>query len=209
MRADVRQSAFDYNYLLKYLCLRGRDIYGAEFAIPDCDLGVVMQLLAYFLRDEATARRMGMRLNKGILLMGPAGCGKKALMQLMSLFSTGVRKPVIKSCNKVCWEFSHKGLETIANYSTGAISPGTRRPFIYCFHDLGKEARVNYFGASCSVMPEILLRRQDLRMTTHLTTRLTLKELESMYGEYFVNRMLSRFNLVTFDPRSADKRRGH
>lgn len=209
MQAEARKS-FDYNYLLKYLLLRGRDIYGMEFNIPDQDLGVVMQLLAYFLRDEGMARRMGMQLDKGILLSGPAGCGKRALMHLMGLFSTGPLKPVNRSSRKVCWEFSGKGIQVIESYTSGAFTRDALEPVTYCFHDLGREPLVNYFGAACSIMPEILFRRYQLfrrwKMITHVTTRLDINELSAIYGPGLINKVLPMFNLVAFDPRSADKR---
>ncbi len=66
-------------------------------------------LLVYFLRNEQEATRLGLDLNKGILLTGPIGCGKTKLMTLMRLVPAHDRFFVLKACRDISFEFGTKG----------------------------------------------------------------------------------------------------
>lgn len=45
------------------------------FTIAEIDQPVILRLLAYFLKDKIVAKSEGIDLQKGILAMGPIGCG--------------------------------------------------------------------------------------------------------------------------------------
>lgn len=60
-------------------------MYGEKFKIWKEDHDIIYKLLVHFLQDEEEAKRLGIELQKGILLTGPIGCGKTSLMNLMRL----------------------------------------------------------------------------------------------------------------------------
>lgn len=202
---------YDYHYLVQYVSKQGKDLFGRDFAIEDGDLAVVNSLLVYFLRDESVALSAGIDLDKGILLMGPVGCGKTSLLRIMSLLCPAVYKPIFHSCNEIVIDFNIKGFEAIIPYTRASFLPYTTIPRVHCFDDLGLEPRGSYFGTPCNVMVEILLSRYNYfltrRMITHITTNLNTAELETIYGDRLRSRMREMFNLITFDNNSNDKRK--
>ena len=80
-----------------------------------------------------------------------------------------------------------------------------------CFDDLGVEPAGRFYGKDCNVMGEILLSRYELflnhKIRTHATTNLDSDELEERYGSRVKSRMRQLFNLVSFDEKTADKRK--
>ena len=211
MKTKSTISPYDYDHLVAQIMTEGKKIYGNSFIIHPPDLPVIHKLLAYALRDEATAARSGIDLHKGIMLSGRVGCGKTSLMSIMRKLSPETFKPVIKSCREISIEFGKQGYETIARYSANAFHPYSSVPRVYCFDDLGLETTVNYWGDKWNVMVEILLSRYDLfishKMITHVTTNLNGDELEAIYGNRLRSRMRAMFNLIAFDPDTTDKRR--
>ncbi|GAA3945933.1 ATPase [Chitinophaga oryziterrae] len=204
-------SRYDYDALFQHITGDGKRIYGPGFEIPELDRPVVRKLIAYVLHDEVVAQEENIVFHKGVLLTGNVGCGKTSLMHLMRNFSKDSFKPVIKSCQEISIEFSHKGYETITKYTTNAFHPYSCVPRIYCFDDLGLETPVNFWGDKLNVMVRILLSRYDLfishKMLTHVTTNLNGNELEEIYGNRLRSRMREMFNLISFDPDTTDKRK--
>ncbi|MRG46962.1 ATPase [Chitinophaga sp. SYP-B3965] len=193
---------------------RGQKLYGERYAIEDIDRPTILKLLCYFLRDEGVAAHEGIDLGKGLLVTGPIGCGKTAIMHIMCSLCEGLGKPYLVDCRNLSHEFSQKGFEVIGKYSKQAFYRYVGLPFppqTFCFDDLGLETQVNYWGSHCQVMAEILLSRYNLfvsdGMITHVTTNLNTEELEEIYGNRIRSRMRQMFNLVAFHPESRDKRR--
>ncbi|MEI3802731.1 hypothetical protein V7S56_31445 [Chitinophaga sp. CCNWLY40] len=187
-----------------------RKVYGLQFRIDDIDRPVVVKLLAYFLQDESIAAAEGIDLHKGILLMGPIGCGKTSLMTLLRVLAPESYRPQIVSCRDVSFEFGKIGYDAIARYSRNAFFPYSSIPRVHCFDDLGVEQNMSFWGNNCNVMGEILLSRYDLlishKMVTHVTTNLNSQELEDGYGNRLRSRMRVMFNLIAFDSATMDKR---
>jgi DNA replication protein DnaC len=142
------------------------------------------------------------------MLCGPVGCGKSALMLLMSRLTIPENKFVIKSCRQLSFEFMQDGFTVIHRYSR-ASSYSNKAP-IFCFDDFGAETTLKYYGNDCNVMAEILLSRYELFVEhgniTHLTTNLNASELESIYGKRVRSRMRQMFNLISFNTGTKDKR---
>jgi energy-coupling factor transporter ATP-binding protein EcfA2 len=210
-KTNVTTSHFDYHYLLQQVEEKGKDLYRHEFAIDDIDRPVVMKLIAYFLRDPGVAAKENIDLHKGLLLTGPVGCGKTALMRILSNFSLPDHRPFLKSSLDISLEFTDLGTDVILKYSKRAFNPYRRMPQIYCFDDLGFEPLVNYWGNKINLIAQILFTRYNLMhshgMITHAITQLNAAELEVIYGDVLRSRMREMFNLIAFQPASRDKRR--
>lgn len=169
---------------------------------------VIFKLIAYFIRDQEKCFRYGLMLHKGILLTGPVGSGKTALMTLMKLLAAAENKFYVKPCREISFEFIQDGYEVIHRYSKGKLY--NSEPKTICFDDLGTENNLKYFGNECNVMAEIMLSRYDIfiskKITTHITSNLSATEIEAIYGNRVRSRLREMVNLISFDKSTVDKR---
>ncbi|WP_235922010.1 P-loop NTPase family protein [Flavobacterium phycosphaerae] len=202
------QSHFDYSDILIWIEKKGQELYGSHFKIMDSDQPVVYRLIAYFLKDEQTAFRYNLDLNKGIILSGPVGCGKTSLLTIMKHLTPIPHKFSVKPCRDISFEFIKDGYEVIHRYANGKLY--ISEPKIFCFDDLGIENNLKYFGNECNVMAEILLSRYDIyiakRIPTHITTNLSASEIEHHYGIRVRSRLREMMNLISYDKNTKDKR---
>lgn len=213
-RTKAIQTRYDYYALLKLVEKQGQAFYGERYAIEDIDRPPVLKMLAYFLQDEGVAAHVGIDLEKGLMVSGPIGCGKTAIMNIMCALTEGPGKPTIFRCRDLSFEYSQTGYEVVSKYSKQSYHRYSSLPFrpqTICFDDLGLEPQASYWGCHCQIMAEILISRYELfvedGMITHVTTNLNSKELEETYGNRLRSRMRELFNLISFHPDSKDKRR--
>jgi energy-coupling factor transporter ATP-binding protein EcfA2 len=210
MTAKHIHTPYDYDEQLECVAKLGRHIYGKGFTIDEVDKPVINRLLCYFMQDKKRAEEERIDLQKGVLLMGPTGCGKTALMHIMARICYTTDKPVFRSCNEVTIDFNNRGYESINQYTKGSFVPYTGIPCIYCFDDLGLEPPGHHYGSSSNVMAEILLSRYNYfisrKMITHITTNMNSAELEVIYGNRIRSRMREMFNQIIFSNVSKDKR---
>ena len=186
-----------------------------NFTVDATNKPVLEAVLAYFTHDGLSCQELGLQPQKGLLLLGPVGCGKTTTMQLFAksrfqLVATRdiARKflnegsSVLESYGAKSYRVKHSGYGPTLQYD---------QPFVYCFDDLGVEQNAKSYGNGCNVMAEILLDRYDqfLRhcMITHLTTNLNAEEIERLYGDRVRSRLREMFNLICFPPEAVDRRR--
>lgn len=197
----VRQ--YDFRRSCQYLVKIGKEKYGSKFKLHKEDKMILYKLLVYAIRDEEKCERLGLDLDKGILLNGPVGCGKTTLMTLLKAFHDRENQYIMKSTREIASEFHEDGFSVIRKY-------GKRRKII-CLDDLGVEQSMKYFGNECNTIGEILLQRYDLMIAedfvTHATTNLNADELQELYGNRVRSRFRSMFNLIAFDRGVGDKRK--
>ena len=197
-----------FKWCISFLEKRGKELYGEKFRISEEDFEIIFKLIVYFVGDKLNAEKVGIELQKGILLTGPIGCGKTSLMNLMRFVPPLERNHIMKACRDVSFEFIQEGYEVIWRYSR--LSFNNSHPKIYCFDDQGNEQALKYFGNECNVMGEVLLSRYEYftsqKMITHLTTNLSASELESIYGNRVRSRLRQMFNLLVMNNSSKDKR---
>ena len=142
--------------------------------------------------------------NKGLLLRGDIGTGKSTIMQILNrywYFTRGKAKgryPVggfrIDSASFIANSFSMRGKDALElyTYNNGA-------PRMICFDELGREPTpAKYFGTELNVMQYIFQCRYELRheAITHVTTNLTIKEIQTIYGAYIADRINEMFNVL-------------
>ncbi len=199
---------YDLNNCFKFIESQGKTIYGQSFKIHHQDKPVIFKLLIHAIRDEINASKMGIDLNKGILLSGPIGCGKTSIMHLIKPFYYSKEDFKIKTSREVSFEFAKQGYEALQPYTQK--STYQQRLTGYCFDDLGAEQQIKHFGNDCNVMAEILLTRYDQflenKTVTHITTNLSASEIEKLYGNRLRSRFRQMFNLISFNSYSKDKR---
>lgn len=203
---------YSFPACLAWLEHAGKKRYGENFKILTEDHAILLKLLTYAIGDEEGMRKASMHPRKGLLLVGPVGCGKTSLMQLLNNFFPLEKRYTIQSSRGITMSFLHHGFQTIAKYTQSSYQfyASGYRPRVYCFDDIGLERPVRYYGNECNVMAEILLSRYDhfinREMLTHLTTNLSATELENIYGNRLRSRMREMFNLVSFKRDAKDKR---
>ncbi|MFA9391835.1 MAG: ATPase [Prolixibacteraceae bacterium] len=186
---------------------KGREVVGQSFKISKSDHDLLYKLLVYTIGDRENSERLGLCLQKGIMLTGPVGCGKTSIMKLLRYFQAQQERYILKSCREISYEFISKGFDVISKYSTHNLD----HPKTWCFDDLGTEQNLKYYGNECNVMAEILLNRYELFIATgtvtHLTTNLSASEIETYYGNRVRSRMRQMFNLIFFSKDANDKRK--
>lgn len=152
---------------------------------------------------------------KGLLLVGPIGCGKTTLLRL---FMKNPRQNYgVVSTRTVSGRYQSEGHEGLAPYlqaGRGGI----------CFDDLGAEAMsVKHYGSEANPMAEVLLARYDAFQAerlpgdfTHLTSNLPVGTPEdapgmpTLYGSYgrrVVDRIRQMFTLLSFPADAPSQRR--
>jgi len=198
---NIRQ--FDFATCLKYLNHLGKHTYGNSFQVQLTDKETLFKFISYAVGAEEDCNAHGIDLKKGVLLLGPVGCGKTTLMNLINNFVYPHQKYMVKSTRQIASEFHKEGFEVIHRYG--------RREKAFCFDDLGVEQNIKHFGNECNTIGEIILHRYDLHVNygilTHATTNLNAEELEKLYGNRVRSRLRSMFNLISFPMETKDKRK--
>ena len=188
-----------------------------RFAVDEMNQPFIHQLLAYFSANQAECQTLDIDLKKGLLLMGPVGCGKTTLMKLCEdFFHTPFR---IVASRKISQQFVQEGYAVLVRY--GARSYRIKhmgygpivqynQPITYCLDDVGAEPATKHFGNDCNVIAEILQDRYEQftqhRMITHLTTNLNADELAQYYGHRVRSRLREMGNLISFSDQAPDRR---
>ena len=205
------RSHFNYQTIWHFLHNKGMELYGASFSLLPADAETILKLVVWFIQDKDQVEHFQLDLSKGILLLGPVGCGKSCLMNICRFLLASDKRHSIKSCRDVSFEFAREGYDSIQRYTKGSFSPYQGEPKTYCFDDLGSESKVQFYGNDCSVMAEIILSRYEFfhayQMLTHITTNLNSTEIENRYGLRVRSRMRELFNLIAFQSSTPDKRK--
>ncbi|MGB3776025.1 MAG: ATPase [Leeuwenhoekiella sp.] len=201
---DGKKMIYDFEKILIYLDAKGKLLFGKHFKIHDQDRPTLFKLCNYFIRDYKNCEAAHIDLQKGILLLGPIGCGKTTLMKLLRHLVPFQKSYEVIACRNIIFSFNHLGYKTIEDYGSSKF---------FCFDDLGIEMSVKHFGQNCEVMGEILLSRYDLlttnekRFKTHITSNLDADQIEERYGNRVRSRIREMCNVIAFDKNTNDKRR--
>lgn len=194
---------FDFRMCIRYMNHLGRRKYGSQFLLNKEDRDILHKLISYAISSEEQCAFHGLDLKKGILLIGPVGCGKTSLMTLLPEFMYPFQKYPVKNTRDIAAEYHKDGYEVIHKYG--------RREKPICLDDLGVEQTIKHFGNECNTVGEILLQRYDMHVNygviTHATTNLNAEELEKIYGNRVRSRLRSIFNLISFPESASDKRK--
>jgi len=196
------QMLYEFPMVLRFLEYQGKTLFGQNFRLHGADHRLIYKLTNYFIGDTKICEKLGLDLKKGILLIGPAGCGKTALMKLMRYLVPHKPGYAVIPCRNIVFGFSHLGHKIIEDYGNTKS---------YFFDDLGVEPSGKHFTTECNVMGELLISRYELftatGIKTHITTNLTATVLENRYGDRVRSRMREMFNLISFQEGTEDERK--
>lgn len=196
---------WDYETLRNYVIAKN-----PNYIIDDGNRAIFEMLCMYFSGDKAFELD-GMSLDKGIMLFGPIGCGKTSLMKM---FAINTFKPFsVVSCRLIADKYSKEGSDVLYDYShLAACYPQQNfghKELGRCFDDLGTEDSKKNFGNEVNVMQDITYKIYDNELIGffHLTTNLSVDEIESAYGSRIRSRLREMYNVITFDKSSPDRRK--
>lgn len=194
---------------MNYLEVRARELGMAELHV-DVDNQFVLEALCRYFTNDLSFVSMGAQvgekwsLNKGILMQGNVGCGKTTIMKL---FARNKRRCYdYLQCTNVADLFERDGAEALEILSHNRQDVRGAQNFYQetigrCYDDLGVEDIKQHYGNKKNVMAEILFNRYHYgqrvpKDSTHLTTNLTLEEIEARYGSRVYDRLREMFNIV-------------
>lgn len=199
---------YDPKKCFEFIEQQGKQRYNSSFKIESEDISVIYKLLIYAIRDHRSALKLGIDLNKGVLLSGPIGCGKTSIMHLIKPFFYSKYDYKMVTTRYVSFGFAKSGYDSLSPYTLKSTQQN-RLP-TYCFDDLGAEQQIKHFGNDCNVMAEILISRYEHfienNAITHITTNLSASEIEKAYGNRVRSRLRQMFNLIAFEQNTKDKR---
>lgn len=194
---------YDFQKTLVYLRNYAHVHVDPHFKFDKSDIEILKKLFVYSIEDLESCDQFNINPRKGILLIGPVGCGKTSLMKVFNHLAIPSKKFTMRPTRDISIEFIQDGYPVLHKYGKSIKN--------YCFDDLGVEQNMKHFGNECNVMGEILLSRYDLYKTTnlitHATTNLNADELEKIYGNRVRSRLREMFNLVAFPESTKDKRK--
>lgn len=188
-----------YNQFEKY----GKLYTNENFTVFREDADAIHALIGFIWQDPGWLEEYGLERTKGLIIVGPIGCGKSSFLRILR----GSKKEsnfFIISAKAIVNQYLMEGPLVIQRYVNSYQ--------ILCIDDMGEEFEANLYGNPCNVIHEILKGRSERLQfeksgTTHITTRLNLEELRIKYGDDIFSIMVSLFRPILFSSNSIDKRR--
>lgn len=185
------------------------------FEVDKWNVDQIRKLSLYFTEDKKFEEMGdGYSLEKGLMLYGPHGCGKTALIQA---FQVNPRRGFqVRSAVELDGIYQNRGVEGLSefvrwselgerSYTAFRQSEGT-----WCFDDLGHEKdMVSHYGDKLNVMDyllrELYYRRKS--MPFHITTNMGSQKMSERYGFLAGSgRMKEMFNLIWFSKHAPNRR---
>lgn len=166
-------------------------------------------LIAYFATD---GKPESLNKMKGLLFAGGFGVGKTSLLTCFGVNS--FRPFVVKNCKEISAMYAKEGDAAILDkYSQLQDVPSAR--FLgfpqagILFDDFGAEESKKHYGNEANVMQDVLeliYNRRHLIGWFHITTNLSIDEIEAKYGGRVRSRMAEMFNVISYGPDAPDRR---
>lgn len=206
---------FDHQTIFNFAHEKAIELY--EGFVLDNDNISIFELLSYYFSGDTKFEEIGdYSLKKGIMLLGPIGCGKTTILKAFQL-NTFNPYGFVSSRNVANSYSKYNPLKDeespIEKYSKLlAVHPHLNfgnEHIGMCFDDLGTEDVKKNFGNESNVMADIILNRYDnisSKNKTHFTANLTSDQIDEFYGNRVRSRLREMCNVISFDPESADRR---
>ena len=177
------------NYLNTYLSTINQNTE-KPFELFDFNKEIVINICKYFAEDESGPYK----LKKGLLIIGPVGGGKTALMKT---FLNNDKMPFnIKDCREIGDNFLRIGISALDEYLNIH-----NRLSGYCFDDFGWDTGKKIYGNEINPMERILdtIYKSGQFTKCHLTTNLNMEMIEQQYGTRIRDRIREMFNCIVLN----------
>lgn len=177
----------------------------------------VLRFLLYYFNGSQLAEQVfpeaKYKLHKNLLIMGGVGTGKTLLMQVFSEYLHYTNNPRFFHCMSVTQMVNyytiHNNLDryTYNEENSTGFKP---QPFNICLNDIGVQSKT-YFGMDTQLLTNEFLHARNeiwtqLGNTAHLTTNLTIKQLEEKFADGF-GRLVDRFKTYNVLKLTGESRR--
>lgn len=152
---------------------------------------------------------LGLDYNKGFFLYGPLGLGKSMTLLAMRLYMNSVwarhehkrddyrLKAWWKTASELANIYAAEGQPSLIQYTAHDVN--------LVIDEFGREPNpASNYGTKMNVLQFVLQLRYDHRRTsvTHITTNMSLEDIEPKYGDYVADRCKEMFNFIEFSGRS-------
>ncbi|WKN44291.1 hypothetical protein [Tunicatimonas pelagia] len=215
--ADVSGNIQDFDEIYRRFIVSAHQQV-PQFVVDEMNKPIIQKLLAYFSANYSSCQTLNVDPKKGLLLMGPVGCGKTTLMKLCWDF---FNKPFrIMASRKISQQFAQEGYPALFRYGSQSyrikhLGYGPivyyDQPIAYCLDDVGVEPFAKHFGNDCNVIAEVLLDRYEefasRGLITHLTTNLDTQAFTQRYHQRVRSRLREMCNLIAFPTEIPDRRK--
>lgn len=197
---------------LKILFKKTFEFEESKKLIVTKDNAPIYDLIArYFANDESFNKTKITEnipsLEKGLLLIGGVGCGKTSIMN--TYHKIGYKRLPCNllwfsknSCLSVVQEFEELNDNDIRQREDFNDKYNNTKKMY--FDDFGSENDASKFGKR-NLMKEILEERYSNKKVTHITTNLTLDEINKKYGFRIFDRLQEMFNIIIINGKSYRK----
>lgn len=195
----------------KFVIDRVENITGQKFITSE----QFETLMLYFMGDtEFEKRGEYYSLKKGIMLVGPVGCGKTTLMKAFSV--NPHQSYSIVPCRTISNLYTKSGPLGIAKYYDFSTN---KMPQMYfgqeklgwCPDDIGTEKAAQHYGSELETIQDIYSDWYDTKGSgfygMHGTSNLDGSGIEQRYDDRLRSRFRAMFNWITFDKSEKDKRK--
>lgn len=178
-----------------------------DFEVDGANKNFLGHFCKYWNREKAFEFLENISLRKGLLVFGSYGTGKTSSFQIIQNLAKHyqVRElwfPSISTQQVVAKFNLEKNKENVIQYYSKGV---------FLFDDLGAEMAGNniYQYGKEEIFVRILLNRyrnfESLGTKTHITTNLSLGQIEERYGKQLADRFIKMFNLLKLDGPSRRK----
>ena len=180
-----------------------------NFDFKKADNNILSSIFAWVWKlDKYNVLRLS--YDKGLFLYGSLGRGKSLTLRALQGYMNSVS-------NRHEWKKNEdyrigmrwRSASELANAYAGEGQPALTVYYDWetnlCIDELGREPNpANNFGTKLDVIQFLLQMRYDHRRTsvTHITTNLTLSQMNRTYGDYVADRCLEMFNFIEFKGKS-------
>lgn len=152
---------------------------------------------------------LGLDYNKGFFLYGPLGLGKSMTLLAMRQYmnSVAARHEHMRGDYrlKAWWKTASELANIYAAEGQPALIQYTDPEINLVIDEFGREPNpASNYGTKMNVLQFVLQLRYDHRRTsvTHITTNMSLEDIEPKYGDYVADRCKEMFNFIEFSGRS-------
>ena len=149
---------------------------------------------------------LGLDYDKGFFLYGPLGRGKSMTLLAMRQYmnSVAARHEHMRGDYrlKAWWKTASELANIYAAEGQPALIQYTDRDVNLVIDEFGREPNpASNYGTKMNVLQFVLQLRYDHRRTsvTHITTNMSLEDIEPRYGDYVADRCKEMFNFIEFE----------